>query len=69
MFCERASVAERKELLAPAARLEDMIKSSDRSSRSRDYHLQFPIQTLHLELHMRVAECARCVPLYEMLEE
>lgn len=68
MFCERASVAERKELLVTAARLEDMIKSSDRKSRSRDSDLQFPIQNLHLQLHMRVAECARCVPLYELLE-
>jgi DNA-binding GntR family transcriptional regulator len=68
MFCERASVSERNELLATAARLEDMITSSDRSSRSRDSDLQFPIQTLHLQLHMRIAECARCVPLSEMLE-
>ena len=68
MFCERASAAERKELLATAARLEDMIESSDRRSRSCDSDLQFPIQTLHLQLHMRVAECARCVPLYELLE-
>jgi DNA-binding GntR family transcriptional regulator len=68
MFCERASVSERKELLATAARLEEMIESSDRRSRCDDSDLQFPIQTLHLQLHMRVAECARCTPLSAMLE-
>jgi DNA-binding GntR family transcriptional regulator len=68
MFCEQATLAERKELLVTAARLEELIKSSDLRARSRDSDLQFPIQTLHLQLHMRVAECARCAPLYELLE-
>lgn len=67
MFCERATPAERKELRALSARLEEMIKASAREKGDPD--LQFSIQTLHLQLHMRIAECTGCMPLYDLLEK
>jgi DNA-binding GntR family transcriptional regulator len=67
MFCERASPAERKEIRTLSARLEDMIKESGRKKSDSD--LQFSIQTLHLQFHMRIAECTGCLPLYDLLEK
>jgi DNA-binding GntR family transcriptional regulator len=67
MFCERGSPGERTELRAIIARLEEMIRSSD--GEDRDSELQFSIQTLHLQFHMRIAECTRCAPLYDLLEK
>lgn len=67
MFCERASGSERKELRSLIARLEDMIKLSGRESSNSE--LQFSIQTLHLQFHMRIAECTGCMPLYDLLEK
>jgi DNA-binding GntR family transcriptional regulator len=67
MFCERASPAERAELRTITAHLEDMIQSSGKNG--NDLDLQFSVQTVHLRLHMRIAECTRCEPLYEMLEK
>ena len=67
MFCEKASSRERKELRSLAARLEQMIRRASDSGVHSDF--QFSIQTLHVQFHMRVAECTGCVPLYEMLEK
>ena len=67
MFCERASPVEKKELCTMGMRLEKMIKLSDAKRKASD--LQFSIQSLHFELHMRVAEGAGCVPLHEMIEK
>jgi DNA-binding GntR family transcriptional regulator len=67
MFCERASPSERKELRSLSARMEEMIKLSSRDRRHSD--VQFSIQTLHLQLHMRIAECTGCMPLYDLIEK
>jgi DNA-binding GntR family transcriptional regulator len=67
MFCERATPKERKELRSMASRLEEMINISETGSNDSD--LQFSIQSLHLQFHMRIAECTGCVPLYELLEK
>ena len=67
MFCERATPNERKELRSMASRLEEMIKISDADNNDSD--LQFSIQALHLQFHMRIAECTGCVPLYDLLEK
>lgn len=66
MFCERAGPREKKELRVMATRLEDMIRLSDGQGGS---DFQFSIQTLHLQFHMRIAECSGCVPLCELLEK
>lgn len=64
LFSERASVAERKELMEMAQRLDQMAvkpKSGDEN--------QFAFQLLHVRLHMRIAECCSCQPLYDLLEK
>ncbi len=67
MFCERATPKERKELRSMASRLEDMVTLS--GTENNDSDLQFAIQALHLQFHMRIAECTGCVPLYDLLEK
>jgi len=67
MFCEKASLRERKELRSMAARLEQIIRRASDSKDDPD--LQFSIQTLHVRFHMRIAECTGCMPLYEMLKK
>lgn len=67
MFCEKASRSERKELRIMTARLENMIETSE--GKNDDVELEFSIQMLHLQFHMRIAECTGCVPLYELLEK
>jgi DNA-binding GntR family transcriptional regulator len=67
MFCERATPKERKELRSMASRLEEMVTLSGTDNNDPD--LQFSVQALHLQFHMRIAECTGCVPLYELLEK
>ena len=67
MFCERASPAERAEIRSISTRLEEMARSSEVETKDSD--LQFSIQTLHVQFHMRIAECTRCFPLYDLLEK
>jgi GntR family transcriptional regulator, rspAB operon transcriptional repressor len=67
MFCERATPKERKELRSMASRLEEMVAVS--GTENNDSDLQFSIQALHLQFHMRIAECTGCVPLYDLLEK
>jgi DNA-binding GntR family transcriptional regulator len=40
----------------------------DRFGRDDDAELQYVVHTLHFELHMRIAEYARCPELKEVLE-
>ena len=58
LFAEVATVAERSELRRLAARVDALSMTSDRSM----------YVTLHLKLHHRIAECARCDSLREAIE-
>jgi DNA-binding GntR family transcriptional regulator len=64
LFCERATPAERDELMVMAKRVDEMAQRSSTSSEE-----SFAFQSYHVRFHMRVAECAGCIPLYEMLEK
>jgi DNA-binding GntR family transcriptional regulator len=67
LFCEKASAAEREEMRRMASALDEM--SLNLASRPDDEELRFSTQTLHINLHMRIAECTGCTPLYKMLEK
>jgi DNA-binding GntR family transcriptional regulator len=64
LFCEKASAAERKELSAMALRLDKMAQRNLTHGEK-----QFDFQSFHVRLHMRIAECTSCIPLYDMLEK
>ena len=58
LFSQVATAAERSELRRRAARVDALSMKSDRSM----------YVTLHLKLHHRIAECARCEALREAIE-
>jgi DNA-binding GntR family transcriptional regulator len=58
LFSQVATAAERSELRRLAARVDALSMKSDRSM----------YVTLHLKLHQRIAECARCDALSEAIE-
>ena len=58
LFADVATAAERSELRRLAARVDALSMKSDRSM----------YVTLHLKLHHRIAECARCDALREAIE-
>jgi len=65
LCCMRAAMKERLDLLRMAEQLDTLY---DRFGRDNDSELQFVVHTHHLELHMRIAEHARCPELKEALE-
>lgn len=60
-----ATMKERVELHRLAEQL-DMLY--DRFGQGGDSDMQYAVHTLHFELHMRIAECARCQELKEAIE-
>lgn len=67
LFSEKASSAERNELLAMADRLEQMIQADAGQEIERER--QFPIQAMHLDFHMRIVECTGCTVLADLVEK
>ncbi|MGP8248131.1 MAG: GntR family transcriptional regulator [Bryobacteraceae bacterium] len=67
LFCEKASSAERHEIRSMAERLERMI--ADPPAGEEEQELQYSIQALHVDFHMRIAECTGCGPLIDLLEK
>jgi DNA-binding GntR family transcriptional regulator len=71
LFCEKATAAEREELTRMAQRLDKMAQQlgqvSEAGQAISEEQLEF--QMYHVRFHMRIAECAGCVPLYEILEK
>lgn len=60
-----ATMKERLELLRLAEQLDTLY---DRFGQGGDADLQYAVHTLHFELHMRVAEYARCEELKDAIE-
>src|SRR5947209_2084092 len=58
LFCERATSAERKKLIADADRFERMLQVPARTRASAE--VQFSVQTAHVALHTRIAEGSGC---------
>lgn len=67
LFCEKASSSERREIVAMADRLEAMIANPAPGDEEKER--QFSIQALHVDFHMRIAECSGCAPLIDLLEK
>jgi DNA-binding GntR family transcriptional regulator len=65
LCCLQATMMERMELMRLARQLDTLY---DRFGRDHDAELQYVVHTLHLELHMRIAEYARCPELKEVIE-
>ena len=65
LCCLQASMKERLELLRMAEQLDTLYA---RFQHENDAELQFLVHTHHLELHMRIAEYARCPELKEAIE-
>lgn len=71
LFCEKATPAERDELTSMAEQLDSMVERLGQASEAGQAisEEQLEFQMHHVRFHMRIAECAGCVPLYEMLEK
>jgi len=67
LFCEKASSAERKELRQMTQRLEEMTQAPEAKATNPEF--QFAVQSTHVAWHMRIAECAGCQPLSDLLEK
>ena len=66
LCCAQATMKERLELLRMAEQLDTLY---DRFAQEEDgSDLQYVVHTHHFELHMRIAEYARCAELKEALE-
>jgi GntR family transcriptional regulator, rspAB operon transcriptional repressor len=67
LFCERAAPAERKEIRGMVERLEAMTQAPESEAANPEF--QFSVQSAHAALHMRIAECTRCQPLFDLIEK
>jgi DNA-binding GntR family transcriptional regulator len=65
LCCAQATMKERLELLRMAEQLDTLY---DRFAREDGSDLQYVVHTHHFELHMRIAEYARCPELKEAIE-
>jgi DNA-binding GntR family transcriptional regulator len=65
LCCVQATMKQRMELMRMARQLDTLY---DRFGRDHDAELQYIVHTLHFELHMRIAEYARCPELKEAIE-
>ena len=61
-----ATMKERVDLVRQAEQLDTLY---DRFGRGGDSELQYAVHTLHFELHMRIAEYARCEELKDAIEK
>jgi DNA-binding GntR family transcriptional regulator len=64
LFAEKASGDERAEVRAMAEHLDELM---NQRTGADDTESLFATQMYHLSFHMRIAECAGCAPLCEML--
>ena len=62
----QATMKERVDLVRLAEQLDTLY---DRFGRGGDSELQYAVHTLHFELHMRIAEYARCEELKDAIEK
>jgi GntR family transcriptional regulator, rspAB operon transcriptional repressor len=67
LFAERATAAEKRELLKLGRKMDQLYAQSEREPVDRE--LLFAVNMKHKELHLRIAECARCQPLRDAIEK
>lgn len=66
LFAERATPAEKQELMK-IGREVDRLYAACESGASRDFF--FSANTFHMNLHLRIADCARCPVLRDAIEK
>lgn len=66
LCCERATFQERLELQRSAESLDTLYARAARGEKDREF--LYVVHTQHLNLHMRIADCARCPELKETIE-
>lgn len=67
LFTERATAAEKKELQQMGRRVDQLYAAGEKSSGDREF--LFSVNTYHMKLHLRIAECARCPALRDAIEK
>jgi DNA-binding GntR family transcriptional regulator len=67
LFVERATPAEKKRLHTMGSRLDRLYAACEEGPVDRDF--LFSVNTSHMDLHLRIAECARCPALRDAIEK
>jgi len=67
LFAERATPEEKNELQQMGRRVDQLYAASESHSADRDF--LFSVNTYHMKLHLRIAECARSQALREAIEK
>ncbi len=67
LFAERATMEEKQELRRMGRRVDQLYAACEKSSDDRGF--LFSVNTCHMKLHLRIAECARCPALRDAIEK
>ncbi len=67
LFAERATPAEKDELRRMGRRVDQLYTCCETEAVDRDF--LFSVNTYHMSLHLRIAECARCPALRDAIEK
>src|ERR1039457_1415941 len=67
LFAGRATTAEKKELRQMGRRVDQVYAAGEKCSGDREF--LFSVNTYHMKLHLRIAECARCPALRDAIEK
>jgi GntR family transcriptional regulator, rspAB operon transcriptional repressor len=67
LFAARATLAEKKELQQMGRQVDQLYAACEKTSNDRDF--LFSVNTCHMKLHLRIAECARCPALRDAIEK
>jgi len=67
LFAERATAAEKKELLRMGRKVDRLYACCEGDAVDREF--LFSVNTYHMGMHLRIAECARCGALRTAIEK
>ena len=67
LFAERATAEEKKDLRQIGRRVDQLYAACETNSYDREF--LFSVNTYHMKLHLRIAECARCPALRDAIEK
>jgi len=67
LFAERATAEERENLSAMGRRVDQLYACCE--AKNADRNFLFSVNSYHMSLHLRIAECARCPALRDAIEK
>jgi GntR family transcriptional regulator, rspAB operon transcriptional repressor len=67
LFAERATTEEREELKQMGRRVDQLYAACESNSGDRDF--LFSVNSYHMKMHLRIADCARCAALRDAIEK